>query len=395
LNMMGAFKGQAFLLGCAAFLSMASMRVCDPLLPALARAFSVDIGHAAATISFFVVAYGLLQLVYGPLGDRWGKLRIVSFCVCVCAIANIGAAVAPTLPLIIAARAVSGAAAAGIIPVSLAYLGDTTPYEQRQEALAKYLFATISGMITSQWVSGLAADIWNWRAVFYALSLGFAVTGGLLGWSSRMQAAAGAHTTYLSQLRLVITRPWPLTILLVTMMEGCFTLSAFAFVPAYLNKAYGLSLTVSGGIMALYGAGGLVYVFLAKRLLSRLGEIGLAILGGCVLGVAFAMLAFAPHWAWSVPACFLGGLGFYMLHNTLQTNATQMVPEARGTAVALFASSLFLGQAVGMVAASRVVDQLGEQPVFLAGMVMLPLIATAFQAKLKQRHTRLRIPSCA
>jgi MFS transporter, YNFM family, putative membrane transport protein len=147
--------------------------------------------------------------------------------------------------------------------------------------------------------------------------------------------------------------------------------------------------------MALYGAGGLVYVFLAKRLLSRLGEVGLANLGGWILGAAFAILAFAPHWGWSVLACFLGGLGFYMLHNTLQTNATQMVPEARGTAVALFASSLFLGQAIGMVAASRVVDHVGEQPVFLAGMVMLPLIATAFQAKLKQRHTRLRIPSCA
>jgi YNFM family putative membrane transporter len=390
-----ALNGQAFLLGCAAFLSMASMRACDALLPAFARTFSVDIGHAAATISFFVVAYGLLQLVYGPLGDRWGKLRVVSICLCVCAVANTGVAMAPTLPFLVVARGISGAAAAGIIPLSLAYLGDTTPYEQRQEALAKYLFATISGMIASQWLSGLAADTWGWRTVFYALGLGFATAGVLLGCTSRLHSAQTARASYLSQLQLVITRPWPLTILLVTMLEGCFTLSAFAFVPAYLHKAYGLSLTASGGIMALYGAGGLVYVLLSRRLISRLGEVGLAYSGGAILGGAFALLAFAPDWRWCVPACFLGGLGFYMLHNTLQTNATQMVPEARGTAVALFASSLFLGQAIGMVLASRVVNQLGEQAVFLAGMVMLPLIATGFQARLKHRHMKLRTSGCA
>ena len=42
------------------------------------------------------------------------------------------------------------------------------------------------------------------------------------------------------------------------------------------------------------------------------------------------------------------GLGFYMLHNTLQTNATQMTPEARGTAVAIFSSALYLGQTLGV-----------------------------------------------
>lgn len=392
--MIRRFNSQAFLLGCAAFLSMASMRVCDPLLPAIGATFAVDIGDAAATISFFVVAYGVLQLVYGPLGDRWGKLRVVSICLCVCAVANIAAAIAPTLPLLIAARALSGAAAAGVIPLSLAYLGDTTPYAQRQEALARYMFATISGMITSQWASGLAADAWNWRVPFYAVSLGFVITGVLLSRSSGRPVVTEAHATYLSQLRLVLTRRWSLVVLVTTMIEGCFTLSVFAFVPAYLNRAYGLSLTASGGIMALYGAGGLAYVFLAKYLRARLGESGLATLGGCLLGVAFTMLAFGRHWGWSIPACFVGGMGFYMLHNTLQTNATQMVPEARGTAVALFASSLFLGQAIGMAVAANVITQLGERPVFVAGMVMLPLIATAFQLKLKQWHMRLRSLEC-
>lgn len=59
-------------------------------------------------------------------------------------------------------------------------------------------------------------------------------------------------------------------------------------------------------------------------------------------------LATAPGWLWAVPGCFFFGLGFYMLHNTLQIHATQMAPERRGAAVAAFASCFFLGQSAGV-----------------------------------------------
>ena len=55
-----------------------------------------------------------------------------------------------------------------------------------------------------------------------------------------------------------------------------------------------------------------------------------------------------------------------MLHNTLQTHATQMLPEARGTAVAGFSSALFLGQSAGVALAAPIVDRAGAPPVFVA-----------------------------
>jgi len=55
------------------FSSSAMMRACDPMLPALARSFGVTTGRAALTISAYAVAYGLTQLLFGPLGDRYGK----------------------------------------------------------------------------------------------------------------------------------------------------------------------------------------------------------------------------------------------------------------------------------------------------------------------------------
>src|ERR1700736_1049706 len=61
------------LLACAAFSSAAAFRVCDPQLPQLAEQFATSTGDAALVVTSFALAYGALQLIYGPFGDRYGK----------------------------------------------------------------------------------------------------------------------------------------------------------------------------------------------------------------------------------------------------------------------------------------------------------------------------------
>ena len=78
--------------------------------------------------------------------------------------------------------------------------------------------------------------------------------------------------------------------------------------------------------------------------MRRLGQTGIATPAAWCMGLAFLTLAVEPVWYFAPLATLGVGLGFYMLHNTLQTNATQMSPEARGTAVALFASIYFSGR---------------------------------------------------
>ena len=65
------------LVALSAFASMASMRMCDPMLVGLGQEFAVTTGEASAVISVYAVAYGVLQMFYGPLGDRLGKLRVI------------------------------------------------------------------------------------------------------------------------------------------------------------------------------------------------------------------------------------------------------------------------------------------------------------------------------
>jgi len=91
-------------------------------------------------------------------------------------------------------------------------------------------------------------------------------------------------------------------------------------------------------------------------LLARMGQLPMARTGGLVMGTCWLLLAWWPDWRVAPLLCAVGGLGFYMLHNVLQTHATQVVPAVRGTAVSLFASALFLGQSVGVAIFSWVVD---------------------------------------
>ena len=80
------------------------------------------------------------------------------------------------------------------------------------------------------------------------------------------------------------------------------------------------------------------------------------------------------------------GLGFYALHNTLQTNATQMTPQARGTAVAIFSSAIYLGQMLGVAAGALVFDRFTAVPLFVGTAIVLPLLAWWFAGKLKKRE---------
>jgi predicted MFS family arabinose efflux permease len=79
-------------------------------------------------------------------------------------------------------------------------------------------------------------------------------------------------------------------------------------------------------------------------------------------------------------------MGFYMLHNTLQVNATQMVPERRSVAVALFATAFFLGQALGVQAVGMAAAAFGTTLVISACALALAVVAGVVWLALSRRH---------
>jgi predicted MFS family arabinose efflux permease len=384
------------LLSLAAFASAIALRMCDPLLPKLAEDFGTSTGQAARVVAYFSVAYGLMQACYGPLGDRYGKYRVIAWATLASVAGNVGATLADSLDWLVASRILAGATTAAIIPLSMAWIGDHIPYERRQATLARFLSGQILGMVFGQFVGGFFADTLGWRWAFLLLAAIYFGSGLLLraeiGRNPKIDAStlAGQSTRQplWEQFHAVLHIRWARIVLFTVYIEGLVVFGALAFVPAYLHAQFGVSLTAAGAILATYGLGGLSYTLVTRHLVASLGERGLALGGGLLLGVAFVGFLVGPGWIWALPAGFIAGLGYYMLHNTLQTNATQMAPAARGTAVSLFASSFFLGQATGVAAAAPIVDYAGATWLFAIGAAALPLIGLGFAYVLHFRQAQ-------
>lgn len=398
------------LLSCATFASMATQRICDAMLPELSRVFEVTLAQAAQVVSMFSVVYGLAQLLHGPLGDRYGKFRLITLATLACSMGSVLSALANSLDALVLARVISAFCAAAIIPLSMAWVGDVVPYEMRQETLAKTGFGTTTGLVGGQLMGGLLTDTLGWRWAFVFLTLIYAVVGLLLWRDLREQQrvarrrqpstqqaalsqyqdeAVSTRPGFVAQALLIVTGPWSRWVLLASLLEGAAGFGILAICASHLHKTLGLSLTAAGAIMALFGVGGVAYMALARRLIRRLGERGLSLVGGLVLGLSFMVLGLATHWPWAMLASLVAGFAFFMLHNTLQANATQMAPAARGTAVSLFASSLFMGQAMGVLLAAHLISRWGSGTVIAMGGAVLILVGGSFSQALKQREQLL------
>lgn len=391
-----ATRRAVLLLSFATFSSMAAQRLCDAMLPELTRTFSVSLAQAAQVISVFAVVYGLCQLVYGPLGDRLGKFRIVTWATLFCSVGSVLALFAASLDMLVFARVLVALGAAAIIPLSMAWIGDAVSYELRQETLARVGLGTTLGITGGQLLGGLFTDSVGWRWAFAFMTVLFGVVGALLWAEGRRQrtgasapvqpAAPGGRPGYVRQALQIITGRWSRIVLVVALIEGAAGFGVLAIWASHLHHELGLSLSSAGAIVALFGLGGMAYMALARWLIPRLGEHGLARSGVVLVGLSAGVIAFTPYWWLGVPASLVAGFGFFMFHNTLQTNATQMAPAARGTAVSLFASFLFLGQSIGVLLAAALVGLLGSTAVIALGSVVLVAVGLYFAAALQRRH---------
>ena len=364
------------------------------MLPLFAAEFSTTAGGAAASITAFSVAYGLLQVVHGPIGDRIGKYRLVLITSALSLFATIACALAPTLEFLIGARFVAGAFVGAAIPLAIAWIGDVVPYEKRQPVLARFLIGQLLGVAIGSATGGFVGELYGWRAMFWLLALLYGVATVFLFLELRLNPlarhnAGHAQSSMLDGLRrmgVLLKRPWVRTVLFTAAFEGGLFYGALSFVAYHLHHRLGLGLGASGTVVTAFAFGGLLYAAVSRRLLQNLGERGLALTGGLTMGCAFLGLVFAPSAGWVVLCLLAAGSGLYMLHNTLQVHATQMAPESRGAAVALFALLLFTGQSLGVWLGSRILDAAGTTPLFLIAAIGLPLVGLHFRRQLALRQ---------
>jgi predicted MFS family arabinose efflux permease len=380
------------LMAMAAFASGFSLRLSDPLLPQVALEFGTSVGAASAIATAYAIPYGLTQAFAGLFGDRFGKCQAVAATCGLSCLLVLLCAFSRSLPQLTIARFICAPAAATIVPLGMAFVGDVVPYERRQTVLARFLAGQMTGMIAGQVAGGIIGDQFGWRTAFFVLAATFAIAGLALAsqfgrnpWTRPLRRTAESRPGFIADYRKLFASQWARFLCLAVFCEGAIFFGGFTYIAAYMNVRFGLSFSLIGVIVAGFGIGSVLYASAVQRLVHHLGQRGLVIGGGIVVMFGYVTLAAAPLWQSAPLAAAALGFGYYMLHNTLQTNATQMLPEARGTAMAGFSSALFLGQSAGIAIAAPIFDRAGAVPVFILAAALWPLLALWVTRRLKRR----------
>jgi predicted MFS family arabinose efflux permease len=357
------------------FASSFAIRSLDPLIGVVARDLQSDPHTIALLATAFAIPYAFIQPVLGPVGDALGKVRVMRVCLAVLAAALTLSALAHNTPMLFALRMASGAAAGGVIPLSLATIGDRVPMSGRQIALSRFLVALIIGQLSGATLSGFLAPILGWRGVILlagAIGLaGFAASTLGLTTTKAVPPAGFDPAVALARYRAIIAIPRARALFAFVFVEGIIIFGVFPYIAPLLEARGAGGPSEAGIIVAAFAAGGILYSALVALMLRTLGLAWMLVAAGISGLVGFMGIAAASHWSLEAVAMIALGLSFYCLHNSFQTQVTEVAPQARGSAVALHAFSFFGGQAIGPVALGFGFNAVGEAPTLLVGAVAM------------------------
>jgi len=366
-----------------AFASGFALRVIDPLVVPISAQFGVTPAAAAMLSTAYAVPYAAAQPFLGPLGDRFGKTRCIQVCSAGMAAALVFGTVAPSFDLLMTSRILAGVFAGGLIPLVLAGMGDRYDMQERQVMIGRLLFAIITGQMLGSLVAGITNAAYGWRSAVL-VSAAASVLATALAWFAiprpprATPPPGGEHPSFRVLYGRVFENPKAIWLYAAVVAEGVFIFGLFPYVGPLLIERTGSDAEAAarqaGFVLGAFGIGGLAYAFSVRRIIDALGVRRMCWIGATGAALCYAALALLRLWWLDALVMVVIGLGYYMLHNSLQAEATEIAPAARGSAVALFAAGLFAGQGLGPLLFGGLVHTLGFEIALLACCIGLLLL---------------------
>lgn len=372
------------ILGFAGFVTMADNWVVSPILPSIAQNLNVNVASASIVITAYMLPFGLFQLLYGFLAERFGKRQVITFAVSMFTIATALCAFAYSIPALAVFRALTGMFAAAIMPVSLALIGDLFPMEERQSAIGSFMGLSFMGQGLSMAIGGFIAYFLNWRGVFAVYAVLATVSSVLLFTIGRnIPSMRNKEVKILAPYINILKNSSSTIIYILVIFEGAFLLGSFSFIGGFIKLNFNLNNFVIGMVMTAFGIMALIAGRKSGFIASRIGRKKTAVIG---LSFAFAanILLFTIGKFLPVVIISIGlmGFGFMMAHSTFLTIATEFAAKARGIAMSLVAFCFMGGGGIGTAIGGKIVAASGFERLYaIYGIGLLIVTACALIIK--------------
>jgi len=372
------------------FASALFIRSTDPVIPLIADGLHVEPATAALLSTAFTLPYALVQPILGALADMFSKARMILLCMVLVTVATLICGFATSYQFLFIARVLAGLASGGVVPISFALVGDMVPVHERQIAMGRLLFAIMTGNLLGATCAGVVGDLLGWRGVFFVVgSLGaLACAVGIVGFRGRSDTAPGRFdlSNLVPNYRAIFNNPLAKICFGTVFLEALFMYGCFPYIATMLRQAGETRASIAGIVIAGFGIGGALYGATVSRLLPLLGEQRMMRFGGLALGFCLIVIALRLYWPYEFMNFTVMGFGFYCLHAVVQIYASELVPTARGSSMALHSFFFFLGQAVGPIIYGIGLSTIGLTPVLLFGAAVLIAVGFTCAQWLRAHH---------
>lgn len=340
------------------------------VMPVFARRLG-ELGGGVEALGWMTMAFAGAQFlaapVMGTLADRVGRRPPILLALATFTIANLGYLFAPTIPLFIGLRAVTGALTAGLSPAAMSIVADTAPERERARWIGILMGGYSAGLIFGPVVGGVLYDTWGFAAPF-VISAGMGALALLAALlvvpETRTPAMRLRETLYQrweaanpsqgapAQERWWSALPQPMSIFLVLLAVDFIGTFAFTFIEPqmvfYVYDKLGWSTAQFGLVVAAYGVAMFIGQTTLGQLSDRVGRRPVIVVGVLLNTMLYAGLAFLTNFAVIIVVSAVAGLGAALIAPALSAALFDITADKhRSRVMGIKNAALSLGGVLG------------------------------------------------
>jgi len=360
------------ILGLIGFLVNGDNYAASPVLINLANDFKVSIDTAALTATSYMLAFGLFTILMGPLGDRYGKPLIVFIAALGTSFFSLLCVFSTNMQTLIVLRALNGGFASGILPVSVALVGEISPPEEKQNSIARIMSMMFLGGAVATTIGGALAYFGSWKLVYGVYGIAELLLA-LVSYRYLRNVQTTKRSSNILQLyRNALSNRSLLKLLLLMFLMGFCVLGSFVYSGKLVESKTGLNVLLIGLLLGAFGLGTVVAGRKAGSIRLRLGLPFYFLTGMLGLISLITLARFSSILSITI-SLFAFGAVFISLHSTFVTTAQSLLPQLRGTVMALASFSVVIGGSTGTVINGKILTLTGISGVYYFSAIMLIL----------------------
>lgn len=335
-----------FLFGLLLFLANGDNYAAAPLIVNIAEDLHFTINAAATSVTAYMLAFGLFTILFGPLSDRYGKVFIIQFSTLGTALFSILGALAYDLPSLIFFRSINGAFAAGLLPVTFAYLGQAVDDIDRPKVFTKIMSYGFLGTATATLIGGTVAHFGSWKLVYLTYGILELILAIAMFKIMVRDKPISDKINLLSSYKIVLSHKGVLALLPLFILMGFTVFGVFTYTGQLISERFGYDIFTVGTMLSPFGLGIILAGKIIPKLQIILGQYYM-LFNGIVTAIALLGLSAANNPFTFCLFLLFFGAGFILFQPVFIAKIQDQIPHMKGPIMSMASFSLFVGGAIG------------------------------------------------